>query len=256
MRGHRILPPLLVALTLAACGTGGASSGGAASLAAPATATRPAATAAASPTAQLVIPSVMSGPPSATTSPEAPCSDSSTGVTMSGTPTPPPERNDLAEGLPNCPTSAVAQGQAPSPLAAVTVVVQTAVVQSGGGIAGPPLTSLPSPTAKPPQSPIPVTTGVLATITDADNERTIQLAVGGTFQFKLDPGINWTITIDDQRVLAPVPNAKLDADVQGIYQALRAGRTELWADGEPACRRVSPPCMMPSILFHFTVVVQ
>jgi hypothetical protein len=177
---------------------------------------------------------------------------------MSSTPSPtPPERDDLSEKLSNCPTSVVAQGLTPSPLAGVTVVVQTAVVQPGGAIAGPPLTSLPPrPTDKPQQSPIPVTTGVMATITDADNQRTIQLAVGGTFQLKLNSRMNWSIAIDDQQILAPVPNAKLDAGVQAIYQALRAGRTELWASGEPPCRQATPPCMMPTIEFHLTIVVQ
>jgi len=93
-------------------------------------------------------------------------------------------------------------------------------------------------------------------VTLADGGRTIPLAVGETFKLQLDTRHTWMIQIADERVLERIADPNAGSDVQGIYRARVPGQTTLEAEGEPTCRASNPPCMLPTIQFVVTVLVQ
>jgi hypothetical protein len=94
------------------------------------------------------------------------------------------------------------------------------------------------------------------TITLADNGKTIELKVGDRFLLKLGNGYVWNISITDETIISRVKNITVVKGAQGVYQALKAGTTDLVAVGDPPCRAYTPPCMAPSIMFKVTIVVK
>lgn len=67
-----------------------------------------------------------------------------------------------------------------------------------------------------------------ATVTLADNGRTMTLPVGGQFLLALGAG-DWTVHLSDPAVVARVPNVTAIRGAQGIFVAKRPGRTTLSA---------------------------
>lgn len=94
------------------------------------------------------------------------------------------------------------------------------------------------------------------TITQADNGSTIELKPGERFILTLDTGFTWDIQIADRQVVDQVIEQTLVKESQGIYEALQVGQTELNASGDPLCRKETPACMRPSILFSITIIVK
>jgi hypothetical protein len=79
-----------------------------------------------------------------------------------------------------------------------------------------------------------------STISLEDNGKTFNFNVGDVFLLNLGADVyDWTVTIDNQDVAA-----------------LSAGTATLTAVGEPVCLKASPPCMVPTILFKVTLIVQ
>ncbi len=77
--------------------------------------------------------------------------------------------------------------------------------------------------------------------------------------FLLDLGMDvydWRVEIDNQDVLSRVPNIMVIRGAQGIYKAHNPGTATLTAVGDPLCRKSTPACGMPSMIFHLTVIVQ
>ena len=110
----------------------------------------------------------------------------------------------------------------------------------------------------------PATTGPMQTrtplrgsrvITSQDAMQTLYLSVGETFTLQLDSRMGWEIEPVDGIVLMQIQPPDVEQGTQGVYQAHASGQTELIATGDPPCRRSKPACMMPSILFHLTVIV-
>jgi hypothetical protein len=139
-------------------------------------------------------------------------------------------------GLLACsPTAApsISISESPAPVSATRVVVATAVsrVQVGS----------PSPlgTRGPLVSP--------AVLTEADNGAVVQLHVGERVELRLDAALTWTVTFEDPSVARQSGSA--------FVEAVAPGKTTLSADGEPACRRVRPPCGLPNRLFQVEVDV-
>jgi hypothetical protein len=129
---------------------------------------------------------------------------------------------------------AISISGSPVPVNATEVVVATAVsrVQVGG---------LASPIAT--RGPL-VSPSVL---TDADNGAVVQLHVGERVELRLDTSLTWTVTIEDPSVLQ---------ESSALFiEAVAPGKTTLSANGEPACRRVTPPCGLPNRLFQVEVDV-
>jgi hypothetical protein len=100
-------------------------------------------------------------------------------------------------------------------------------------------------------------TGTVKGVTLHDNGKTITMRPGETFL--LDLGIDlydWTVEVDNRNVLSRVPNIMVIRGAQGIYKAHDPGTATLTATGDPFCRKSTPACGMPSMIFHLTVTVQ
>ncbi len=94
-------------------------------------------------------------------------------------------------------------------------------------------------------------------ITMADNGKTFLVHPGDGFLLNLGMDtFDWTVTIDDQNVISREKNVMPIRGAQGVYQAINAGQTVLSAVGDPLCRNSTPACMMPSLMFKVTVIVQ
>ena len=92
-------------------------------------------------------------------------------------------------------------------------------------------------------------------ITLDDNDKTTTLQVNETFLLKLGEFYDWNITIDDQTIVSRVVNVLVVKGAQGIYRAHKPGSAMLTATGDPICRKTTPPCQAPSILFKLNIVV-
>lgn len=93
-------------------------------------------------------------------------------------------------------------------------------------------------------------------VTLDDNGRVFELKPGDRLLLKFGEGYDWTIEVADERVVSQVPGATLEPGTQGLYEARRAGQTELSAAGDPPCRKAQPPCAMPSRVIAITIVVR
>jgi len=95
-----------------------------------------------------------------------------------------------------------------------------------------------------------------AVITLKDNGRTFILQPGQRFLLDLGGGLDWTVEIDHPQVLAAENNASVVAGMQGFFQAKMPGQALLTAVGDPLCRKSTPACEAPSLLFKILVVVR
>ena len=93
-------------------------------------------------------------------------------------------------------------------------------------------------------------------ITLADDGQTVTIQVGERFLLKLGTAYDWTVISQDQDILRRVPNVLTVIGSQGLYEAHKAGRTQLAAMGDPLCRQSQPPCEAPSRGFVVDVVVE
>ena len=109
----------------------------------------------------------------------------------------------------------------------------------------------PLPAATPPESSTPTT------ITLTDNGRTVNMKAGDSFLLNLGTEMyDWDISIDRQDVLSLHMGVLVVQGAQGLFDAHIPGTATLSAGGNPKCFNSKPPCMMPSIMFTITVVVQ
>jgi len=94
-------------------------------------------------------------------------------------------------------------------------------------------------------------------VTLSENGSTFVMHVGESFLLKLGMDIyDWTVEVDNQNVLHREMNVMVIRGAQGIYIAQNPGTAILTASGNPLCQQSKPPCMMPSLLFRVTVIVQ
>jgi len=106
-----------------------------------------------------------------------------------------------------------------------------------------------SPSSTPPSA-------ISQTVTLTDDGQTITLRVGDSFLLKLGEDYDWTPTVDDQTIVSRAKHIAVVRGAQGVYDALRAGKTTLTAAGDPVCRQATPPCERPSRAFKIQIVVQ
>lgn len=148
------------------------------------------------------------------------------------------------------PTAAVIPGVAVCTCPTTTTPTPpSGTIQAPGIICSCPAILLP-PTAQ-------TTEGGLITVALEDNGKTFILQPGERILLNLgmEP-FKWTVTVDDQDVLSRVPNILVIAGTQGVYEAHHPGLANLTAAGDPLCRSSKPMCMMPSMIFQITVIVQ
>jgi hypothetical protein len=96
-----------------------------------------------------------------------------------------------------------------------------------------------------------------ASITLEDKGKTFTFQIGDSFLLNLGDGVyEWTVTVDNQDVVALKVGVLVIKGAQGIFNALAPGTATLTAVGDPLCRKLTPPCMIPTILFKVTLIVQ
>jgi hypothetical protein len=148
-----------------------------------------------------------------------------------------------------CPTSMATPTQPPAGFVSPDhivcncpiILVPPAVPTSGGGSG-----SRSGPSAMP-----------AGGITLSDNGKTFLVHPGDSFLLNLGMDtFDWTVTIDNQNVISRERNVMPIRGAQGVYQAAATGQAVLSAEGDPLCRNSTPACMMPSLIFRVTVIVQ
>ena len=122
------------------------------------------------------------------------------------------------------------------------------------GISGPEVaTTLPESGGGPIET-VPANGGAAAVITFDDNGRIFTYAVGDTFMLDLGAGIyDWEIALDDETIFSFKSG---DDGARGVLEALQPGAVLLTAIGNPRCLQSDPPCMMPTVLFKVTLIVE
>ena len=93
------------------------------------------------------------------------------------------------------------------------------------------------------------------TITQENNNQTIELNVGDTFLLKLGEDHMWNVEIDNDDVVSRVKNIAVIRGAQGIYEAKMPGSATLSASGDLPCREEVPSCAAPTILFKIQINV-
>jgi hypothetical protein len=93
------------------------------------------------------------------------------------------------------------------------------------------------------------------TITQENNNQTIELNVGDTFLLKLGEEYMWNVEIDNDDVVSRVKNIAVIRGAQGVYEAKMPGSVTLSAVGDLPCREEVPPCAAPTILFKIQINV-
>ncbi len=93
------------------------------------------------------------------------------------------------------------------------------------------------------------------TITQENNNQTIELNIGDTFLLKLGEEYMWNVEIDNDDVVSRVKNIAVIRGAQGVYEAKMPGSATLSAAGDLPCREEVPPCTAPTILFKIQINV-
>jgi len=78
------------------------------------------------------------------------------------------------------------------------------------------------------------------------------LRVGQTAALRLDEGHRWTITSADEKVLKVLEGSQ---DGWHLFKGAGNGSTTLTVQGDPLCLTAKPPCMAPSRLVEFEILV-
>ena len=133
----------------------------------------------------------------------------------------------------------------PSSFLAVLLVTSISACGQAGASPSPAATG---PTATPSEAP-----SATRTISLAENGQSIALAIGDRFVLMLGEDFDWSVAPVDESVIVRLPDQATMPGIQGQYRAVGRGTTTLSATGDPPCRKATPPCAAPSILFHVTL---
>ncbi|HMA35273.1 MAG TPA: hypothetical protein VKY74_12460 [Chloroflexia bacterium] len=132
-------------------------------------------------------------------------------------------------------------------------IVGTSIAPTGSTL-GPPLRDItPLPPGGTPLVLTPDATGTVVLTLAGEHQWTVEMKTGNTLQLALGNSYDWTVTVANPAVLGlagPSPDPG-----QGRYTALQPGQTLLTILADPHCRKVTPPCGMPSRIFAVTIVV-
>ena len=84
----------------------------------------------------------------------------------------------------------------------------------------------------------------------------IRLKVGDRFLLSLgNAAYQFTPAVLDPSILKKVPDVDIPGS-QGVFEALRSGSTKLSVVGELPCHKSIPPCLAPTWLIEFSVIVE
>jgi hypothetical protein len=140
--------------------------------------------------------------------------------------------------------------------------VQAGAVLAPGSPGSTPQGTFPSPSAVVTPSPAAASESAssppdagLITIGRQDAGTTVAVPNGANVLVKLGTDLMWTVSVGDSAILVRVPGVTLVRGAQGLYLAGQVGRTTITAVGDPACRSNQPPCMVRSLDWSVTVVV-
>ena len=94
-------------------------------------------------------------------------------------------------------------------------------------------------------------------ITFDENGNTFGLAVGDKFQLVLQKdAYEWSEAAFDSTLIAKLINEQPLPGSQGVFQATRAGTTQLSSVGDLPCAKLTPPCSAPSLGFKVTLAIK
>jgi hypothetical protein len=143
--------------------------------------------------------------------------------------------------------------EAASPPATATPTAPQVSTAQGSGQAAP----LPSVTPGSGAAPVASATLPADGITLSENGLTYSMKVGDDFLLNLGADVyDWTVEIDRQDVLLRKAGVTVIRGAQGVYSANAPGTAVLTANGDPRCLQSKPPCKLPSISFHITLIVK
>jgi hypothetical protein len=84
----------------------------------------------------------------------------------------------------------------------------------------------------------------------------INLRVGDRFLLFLERGSDeFSVAFIDPTILKRVTDIDIPGS-QGVFEALRPGSTTLAVEGALACYKATPPCLAPTFLIRFSIVVE
>jgi hypothetical protein len=139
------------------------------------------------------------------------------------------------------------------PTLTITQPVEVVSGQGGGQAVGLPSVTPGSGGLVPPSAVALPASGV----TLSENGMAFTMHSGESFLLNLGTDVyEWTVEVDHQDVLQRKMGVAVIRGAQGIYVAQNPGTAILTASGDPLCRQTKPACMMPSLLFSITVIVQ
>ncbi len=169
-------------------------------------------------------------------------------------------------GSPSAPTTeggAAAQATAPGVSEQSSTVVVGTSMPSSGNVTGEPLVPRDASGSPIPQTPTVAVSSVLTPdasglvrVTLESAGQSVDMAVGQTLELALGEGYEWDVTIGDTSILRVQAMSPAGGGSQGLYKAEKVGQTTIEASGEPLCRKLNPPCGMPSRAITIEVTVR
>ena len=133
----------------------------------------------------------------------------------------------------------------------------------GGTVVGTPGTVQPSPPPEPTTVPPPTTMPPgpgphTFTVTEADSGKSYTLHRGDRLVVQLSgSSLDWTepASSNDAVLHRTSGSVGTDGSAQATFSANAQGQADVTSTGDPPCRKSSPPCMAPSMLFQVSVTV-
>jgi hypothetical protein len=95
------------------------------------------------------------------------------------------------------------------------------------------------------------------TLTLEDAGKTIKLRVGDKFQVLLKKeGYEWILDVPDPAFISRLGDDQSQPGSQGLFQVTNRGTTRLSANGDLPCRKSIPPCLVPTLGFQVTLIIE
>lgn len=133
-----------------------------------------------------------------------------------------------------------------------TPTSDTSIPQVVTVVVGPASTSLPLNQIKT-RTPA-ATASAGGEITMQNAESGVTLRVGERFLLNLGER-DWSVRSGDETIVRQAESVMIPTGSQGYFEALKAGKTKLYATSDPPCRQATPPCMLPTLFLEIPITV-